>query len=103
MAAADRGLSQRINNGPPSAVSFDAIPDAAADLTIPARQRKTIFELTADTCRWPVGTPGHPGFFFCGGATGGDLYCPAHACRAFNGFGGRRGAPLAAGFARDTR
>jgi GcrA cell cycle regulator len=53
-----------------------------ADLKIPVAQRCSIMDLTADTCRWPVGTPGEPGFFFCGGATGGSVYCPGHTKRA---------------------
>lgn len=39
-------------------------------------------ELTNETCRWPKGTPGEPGFVFCGEVTA-DLrdakpYCPFH-------------------------
>ena len=34
---------------------------------IPLGQRRTILELTEDTCRWPIGDPGSTEFFFCGG------------------------------------
>lgn len=46
---------------------------------IPVEQRKTLFELTHWTCRWPVGNPGETGFFFCGGLpTVGYQYCSGH-------------------------
>lgn len=47
---------------------------------IPPHQRKQLWELEAGQCCWPVGTPGRPGFFFCGGRT--ELksrYCSIHA------------------------
>ncbi len=54
-----------------------------ADADIPPPQRRTLLQLTACTCRWPVGDPGTPGFFFCGGQTAADEpYCAAHAARA---------------------
>lgn len=31
-----------------------------------------LLDLTAFTCRWPIGDPGEPGFHFCGAA------CPEH-------------------------
>lgn len=54
------------------------------DIDIPLEQRRSIFELTPDTCRWPVGDVGQPGFFFCGGAVpeGCGPYCHAHHKRA---------------------
>jgi hypothetical protein len=42
------------------------VVDSAADLAIPAEQRKTLSELTSMCCRWPVGDPASPDFFFCG-------------------------------------
>jgi GcrA cell cycle regulator len=39
----------------------------------------TLMELDHRTCRWPVGDPGSPGFFFCGNDTGPERsYCPTH-------------------------
>lgn len=56
----------------------------AADRAIPAAQRRTLLELTAVTCRWPVGDPGSPDFFFCGAIPReGMAYCPRHCCVAF--------------------
>jgi len=53
----------------------------------PARQHKSIFELTNITCRWPHGRPGTDRFFFCG-APEADLehgipYCARHMRRAY--------------------
>jgi len=62
--------------------------DDAFDLNIPEAQRKQLLELTEDTCRWPVGDPGSPEFFFCGAhPKDGHPYCGTHCQRAFTGFG----------------
>jgi GcrA cell cycle regulator len=51
------------------------------DNVIPLGQRRTLLELTEETCRWPIGDPGHADFFFCGGRTVSSLpYCAYH-CR----------------------
>ncbi len=50
---------------------------------IPKRQRKGLGELGFKQCCWPVGNPGRPGFFFCGGKTAaGSRYCMTHAAAA---------------------
>lgn len=43
----------------------------------------SILELTSETCRWPLGEPGHAGFHFCG-AMPEDLspYCCEHTALA---------------------
>ena len=43
----------------------DPVP-TVDDLAIPMEQRRTLLELTDKTCRFPIGSPGVPGFFFCG-------------------------------------
>ena len=53
-------------------------------------QRKTLLELTNNTCRWPHGQPGTERFFFCG-ALEADLekgipYCARHMRRAYPAF-----------------
>jgi len=61
------------------------------DLEIPVTQRKTILQLTNKTCRWPVGEPRDPNFFYCGGdAVEDQPYCASHCRRAFVGFGDRQ-------------
>jgi GcrA cell cycle regulator len=54
------------------------------DNIIPIGQRRTILELTEATCHWPVGDPGHPDFFFCGGPSLASLpYCSYHSRVAY--------------------
>jgi GcrA cell cycle regulator len=55
-----------------------------ADNVIPLGQRRTLLELTEETCRWPIGDPGSPEFFFCGGQTVTSLpYCAYHSRIAY--------------------
>lgn len=66
----------------PEAIQEIVQPLAAAD--IPAAQRCGISQLTDRCCHWPVGDPGKPGFFFCGGAALADgPYCAHHARIAY--------------------
>lgn len=61
----------------------DAVP--IVDTQIPFEQRKQIFDLEPNDCRWPIGHPGASDFFFCGGKTiDGMTYCPSHHKRAHN-------------------
>lgn len=54
-------------------------PPSVDDMNIPLEQRKTFMELTAQTCRWPVGDPQKPDFFFCGAPpTSESSYCRHH-------------------------
>ena len=54
------------------------------DNVIPIGQRRTILELTEDTCRWPIGDPGSADFFFCGGQSLTSLpYCAYHSRVAY--------------------
>lgn len=54
------------------------------DTAIPVGQRCTILQLTDETCRWPIGDPGQPNFFFCGGKTNsGTPYCGYHGRIAY--------------------
>jgi GcrA cell cycle regulator len=47
-------------------------------------QRRTLLELTEETCRWPIGDPGQADFFFCGGRTITSLpYCAYHSRVAY--------------------
>lgn len=54
------------------------------DNVIPLGQRRTLLELTEDTCRWPIGDPGTADFFFCGGPAITSLpYCAYHSRVAY--------------------
>lgn len=70
---------------PPAPVSGTK-PNAAdpgVDAEIPPSQRRSLQELTDDTCRWPVGDPRAADFFFCGAPPLPDKpYCAAHCARA---------------------
>ncbi len=61
------------------------------DNIIPIGQRRTLLELNEDTCRWPIGDPASPEFFFCGGKpVEGVPYCGYHARIAYQPAGDRR-------------
>lgn len=59
-------------------------PPLESDLAIPTRRRKQIATLGPRDCKFPIGDPGSPSFFFCG-ARKLDLlpYCEAHAHRCY--------------------
>jgi GcrA cell cycle regulator len=58
---------------------------------IPMGQRRTILELTEDTCRWPIGDPSSADFFFCGGHAMSALpYCAYHSRVAYQPVTDRR-------------
>ena len=72
--------------GPPPAWVVNARPyveTVGADARIPRRQRRSLFELSDDTCRWPVGDPRSSRLFFCGAQSlRNKPYCAEHAARA---------------------
>lgn len=55
------------------------------DDQIPVSQRRTLLELGRDDCRWPVGDPQSPDFFFCGGPQFSGHYCATHYFRSIRG------------------
>src|SRR6202158_4113946 len=62
--------SMRGNTALAHAYELDTEPEPQLiDNVIPLGQRRTLLELTEDTCRWPIGDPGTADFFFCGGQT----------------------------------
>jgi GcrA cell cycle regulator len=80
------GIEEIIDAPPLAEITYPA------DAEIPAAQRCTIFTLTNTTCRWPVGDPQSPEFFFCGSADGVDCdgnrpYCALHSRRAYDDAG----------------
>ena len=50
----------------PTSIEPEPEPELIENI-IPIGQRRTLLELNEDTCRWPIGDPGSPEFFFCGG------------------------------------
>lgn len=69
-------------------VEADPVP---FDNVVPMSQRKTLLELTEETCHWPVGDPGSADFFFCGGKSLASLpYCAHHSRIAYQPANDRR-------------
>jgi GcrA cell cycle regulator len=76
------------------ALSYDMEPEPEPELIeniIPLGQRRTLLELNEDTCRWPIGDPATPDFFFCGGKPLNALpYCHYHSRVAYQPASDRR-------------
>lgn len=70
----------------------EAEPDPIAfDNVVPMSQRRTLLELTEDTCHWPIGDPSSTEFFFCGGKSLASLpYCAHHSRIAYQPASDRR-------------
>jgi len=77
-----------------TALAYDYEAEAEpelADAVIPMEQRRTLVQLTEATCRWPVGDPGSPDFYFCGGPSREDgPYCVHHSRIAYQPAAERR-------------
>ena len=80
-----------------TALKADAQADEAlavatvAETEPPAFEKVTILSLTESTCKWPVGDPGKPDFFFCGRKSDvGIPYCAFHARIAYQPSAERR-------------
>jgi len=84
--------SSRGNTALAHAFEVEAEPDPIAyDNVVPMNQRRTLLELTEDTCHWPIGDPSSPEFFFCGGKALASLpYCAHHSRVAYQPAGDRR-------------
>ena len=84
--------STRGNTALMQAYDFDIEAEPAfVDNVIPIGQRRTLLELTEETCRWPIGDPGQPDFFFCGGQSITGLpYCAYHSRVAYQPPNARR-------------
>lgn len=54
-------------------------------------ERMSILNLTESTCKWPIGDPGRPDFFFCGRKSDNGIpYCTYHARIAYQPSAERR-------------
>jgi GcrA cell cycle regulator len=55
------------------------------ELYIPEDQRLSLLELNEHTCKWPIGDPLTPDFYFCGQhSEEGKPYCDFHSRRAYH-------------------
>ena len=60
------------------------VDNSLLDSDISRSQRRSFLELERRSCRWPVGDPGKPEFFFCGAEPlPSKPYCGAHCARAY--------------------
>jgi GcrA cell cycle regulator len=70
------------------ALQTDAYAEAVfrprRDVVVPIAKRLTIYALTEQTCKWPIGDPGDEDFHFCGNdSLEGAPYCEYHAGVAY--------------------
>lgn len=55
------------------------------ELYIPEEQRLSLLQLNEHTCKWPIGDPLAPGFYFCGQHSDeGKPYCEFHSRKAYH-------------------
>ena len=55
------------------------------ELFIPVEQRLSLLQLNENTCKWPIGDPLTPDFYFCGNhSEEGKPYCEFHSRRAYH-------------------
>lgn len=78
---------------PPQPSANEISPEALASVReVEKRARRlTLMELTERTCKWPIGDPATPDFWFCGlPSQPGKPYCEAHVGVAFQPMSARR-------------
>ena len=78
---------------PPQPSANEISPEALAKVSEIEKKAKrlTLMELTERTCKWPVGDPATPDFWFCGlPVQAGKPYCEAHVGVAFQPMSSRR-------------
>ena len=78
---------------PPQPSANEIDPEALAKVSEVEKKAKklTLMELTERTCKWPVGDPATPDFWFCGlPVQSGKPYCEAHVGVAFQPMSSRR-------------
>jgi len=99
----------RVGEGPDMAMD-DALPlPKFEEAFVPLDRRLRLVQLTEHTCKWPIGDPLSPDFYFCGGESlEGKPYCEFHTKRSYavipavrkaaaGGFNGMRRLTHAAG------
>jgi len=78
---------------PPQPSANEISPEAlASQREVEKRARRlTLMELTERTCKWPIGDPATPDFWFCGlPVEQGKPYCEVHVAVAFQPMSSRR-------------
>lgn len=81
------GLPSRSSQSPREGsirIAAEVLPDPMPPISSVDVATLHLLDLTADTCRWPVGDPLKDGFGFCGqGTRDGSVYCEHHHRRAY--------------------
>lgn len=93
MSAARRAIIPAGQPLPPQPSANEISPEALAKVNEVEKHAKklTLMELTERTCKWPVGDPATPDFWFCGlPVRAGKPYCDAHVGVAFQPMSARR-------------
>ncbi|WP_308915420.1 GcrA family cell cycle regulator [Jannaschia sp. LMIT008] len=78
---------------PPQPSANEISPEALAKVNAVEKTAKKLrlMELTERTCKWPIGDPATPKFWFCGlPVQQGKPYCEAHVSVAFQPMSSRR-------------
>ncbi|MGR3467704.1 MAG: GcrA family cell cycle regulator [Shimia sp.] len=78
---------------PPQPSANEISPEALAKVNEVEKTAKklSLMELTERTCKWPIGDPATPAFWFCGlPVQQGKPYCEAHVGVAFQPMSSRR-------------
>ncbi len=93
ISAARRAIIPAGQPLPPQPSANEISPEALAKVNEVEKTSKKIslMELTEKTCKWPVGDPATPNFWFCGlPVQQGKPYCEAHVGVAFQPMSSRR-------------
>ncbi len=93
ISAARRAIIPAGQPLPPQPSANEISPEALAKVNEVEKSAKKIglMELTEKTCKWPVGDPATPDFWFCGlPSQQGKPYCEAHVGVAFQPMSSRR-------------
>lgn len=93
ISAARRAIIPAGQPLPPQPSANEISPEALAKVNEVEKSAKRIslMELTEKTCKWPVGDPATPDFWFCGlPVQQGKPYCEAHVGVAFQPMSSRR-------------
>ncbi|MEJ6397610.1 GcrA family cell cycle regulator [Yoonia sp. 208BN28-4] len=93
ISAARRAIIPAGQPLPPQPSANEISPEALAKVNEVEKSAKKIslMELTEKTCKWPVGDPATPDFWFCGlPVQAGKPYCEAHVGVAFQPMSARR-------------
>ncbi|EAR51495.1 hypothetical protein OG2516_17281 [Oceanicola granulosus HTCC2516] len=93
VSAARRAIIPAGQPLPPQPSANEISPEALAKVNEVEKSAKRIslMELTERTCKWPIGDPATPDFWFCGlPVQQGKPYCEAHVGVAFQPMSSRR-------------